>query len=444
MVSVGMSLFFSTEQSEHIFQVSEKGYREYSTTNSLIDDLTSIHLTVVTLIRQKDMNQLEHQVEKFNKQRNEYAQKIASFFPSDKNLYEKYAVYNKQLEKNLTEFILMGKSSQATDFFILDLNKSFDEVANLLEKIQKRTNEHIISSLIQAKQDQKNSNFLIELIALCLVIFFLIFGIFISKRIKKNLNEALQNINATGITLEKSSSALGESSNQLSNSAVSSASSLEQTVASLEEVSSLVERNSEGAQRCAEISDRSLNLVNTGKLSIDELIVSIKAMQASSKKIEEIVNVIEDISFQTNLLALNAAVEAARAGEQGKGFAVVAEAVRSLAQRASISAKEISQLIHVASKDTENSSQLAIKGSGLFTDVLDSISKLNHIARDISEGSKDQSMGVKQISQVLNHLDTISQNNSKEAVETANTAQELSNQTKLLTESLNALSKLAG
>ncbi|MCB0369569.1 MAG: hypothetical protein KDD45_09020, partial [Bdellovibrionales bacterium] len=162
-------------------------------------------------------------------------------------------------------------------------------------------------------------------------------------------------INTTGSTLAKSTQLLESTSNELSSSAVNSASSLEESVATLEEISSIVERNSEGAQKGAAIAEDSLKLVNSGKGSIDSLMGSISDLDQSSKKVINIISVIDDISFQTNLLALNAAVEAARAGEHGKGFAVVAEAVRSLAQRSSIAAKEIAELISESTVNTEQS-----------------------------------------------------------------------------------------
>lgn len=171
---------------------------------------------------------------------------------------------------------------------------------------------------------------------------------------------------------------------------------------------------------------------------------SIGNMNESSKKINEIIGMIEDISFQTNLLALNAAVEAARASEQGKGFAVVADAVRSLAAKSSVAAKEISSLISESSRNTQESLTRADQGRKLFTQILDSVQKLSVITKEIADGSKEQSQGVRQISQTLIHLDTVSQTNAKNAMEFTGTADQLSADTQSLTSSMVELSKLAG
>lgn len=442
-VSFITSLLTSTQMTI-IVSTTETGSNEYAQATALIDSLTNIHLSVVALIGQKDIDLLEKQVEEFKNQRENFKTKISSCSNCPKELHDKYNNYNLLLEKVLNEFILVGKASQATDFFISNLSDSFIEISTILKKLQNDIQNNLLQTLNNSKDHQADVTKLIIVVAMIFVIVSLVIGLFISKNIKSRLLSTIKTITSAGDTLVKSSDVLGSASTELSNSAISSASSLEETVASLEEVSSIVERNSQGAQKSAEISQDSLNLVTTGKKSIDELMLSIQNMEQSSKKIIDIVAVIDDISFQTNLLALNAAVEAARAGEQGKGFAVVADAVRSLAQRSSVAAKEIAELINTSTSNTEKSLAQATNGSQLFSEIMTIISNLNQIVKEIAEGSKEQSIGIKQISQELNHLDMLSQNNSKEAIETSNTAQELSTQTKILTLSISDLSKLAG
>lgn len=442
-VSFITSLLTSTQMTK-IVSTTETGSNEYAQATALIDSLTSIHLSVVALIGQKDIDLLEKQVEEFKNQRESFKTKISSCVNCPKELQDKYNNYNLLLEKVLNDFILVGKASQATDFFISNLSNSFIEISTILKKLQNDIQNNLLQTLNNSKDHQADVTKLIIVVAMIFVIVSLVIGLFISKNIKSRLLSTIKTITSAGDTLVKSSDVLGTSSTELSNSAISSASSLEETVASLEEISSIVERNSQGAQKSAEISQDSLNLVTTGKKSIDELMLSIQNMEQSSKKIIDIVAVIDDISFQTNLLALNAAVEAARAGEQGKGFAVVADAVRSLAQRSSVAAKEIAELINTSTSNTEKSLAQATNGSQLFSEITTIISNLNQIVKEIAEGSKEQSIGIKQISQELNHLDMLSQNNSKEAIETSNTAQELSTQTKILTLSISDLSKLAG
>ena len=145
----------------------------------------------------------------------------------------------------------------------------------------------------------------------------------------------------------------------------------------------------------------------------------------SSKKIEEIITVIDDIAFQTNLLALNASVEAARAGEQGKGFAVVAEAVRALAQRSATSAKEISGLIKDSVHKIEDGHQVVQSSGTTLSEIVVQIEKLTALNIEISTASNEQSQGVSSINMSINDLDRVTQNNAQAASECATAAEEL-------------------
>jgi methyl-accepting chemotaxis protein len=152
----------------------------------------------------------------------------------------------------------------------------------------------------------------------------------------------------------------------------------------------------------------------------------------SSKKIEDIINVIDDIAFQTNLLALNAAVEAARAGEQGKGFAVVAEAVRALAQRSAVAAKDISSLIKENVSKSDQGAEIANASDKVFKSILESVRKVAELNSEIATGSQEQANGIQQISQAMSQLDQASQGNAASAEEVASSSEEMSAQARIL------------
>ncbi|MDQ3232958.1 MAG: methyl-accepting chemotaxis protein, partial [Pseudobdellovibrionaceae bacterium] len=161
---------------------------------------------------------------------------------------------------------------------------------------------------------------------------------------------------------------------------------------------------------------------------VQSLIGAISEINHSSKKIEEIITVIDEIAFQTNLLALNAAVEAARAGEQGKGFAVVAEAVRSLAQRSGTAAKEITGLIRVNVDKIDRGTKIADRSGQVLQNILSSVRKVADLNNEIAAASREQSSGLSQISKAMNEIDQATQRNAAASEEVAASSEEMSAQ----------------
>ncbi|MFM6927650.1 MAG: methyl-accepting chemotaxis protein [Bdellovibrio sp.] len=265
---------------------------------------------------------------------------------------------------------------------------------------------------------------------------FAIFGIllWIATRVSSSVSSIADRLSTAGSNVASSVEQLNEAGNSLSQSSTEAAASLEETVAALEEMSSMVQMNSDNAKQAAALSISSRESAETGENEIKSLIASMTEISRSSKKIEEIISVIDDIAFQTNLLALNAAVEAARAGEQGKGFAVVAEAVRSLAQRSASSAKDISSLIKDSVSQIDRGSKIADKSGAVLSNIVNSIKKVSDLNNEIAAASSEQTTGIQQISKAMNQLDQASQSNAASAEEIAATSGEINN---LATTSLN-------
>ncbi|KHD87841.1 MAG: chemotaxis protein [Bdellovibrio sp. ArHS] len=258
-----------------------------------------------------------------------------------------------------------------------------------------------------------------------LVIFGLI--VWMSSRIANSVSSIADRLTTAASQVATSVEQLNEAGNSLSQSSTEAAASLEETVASLEEMTSMVKMNSDNAKQAAALSASSRESAESGEKEIQNLIRSMTQISESSKKIEEIIHVIDDIAFQTNLLALNAAVEAARAGEQGKGFAVVAEAVRALAQRSAASAKDISSLIKDSVSQIEAGSQIADNSGTVLTNIVNSIKKVSDLNIEIATASAEQTTGIQQISKAMNQLDQASQSNAASAEEIAATSGEISN-----------------
>jgi methyl-accepting chemotaxis protein len=264
-------------------------------------------------------------------------------------------------------------------------------------------------------------------------VFVLLIAVMVMARLISN------SVSVLAAKLQKSGDQVSSALNQLtiagqslSESSSSSAASLEETVAALEEMTSMVKMNSDNAKQAASLSATSSESAVRGEKEMEELISSMNEISKSSKQIEEIINVIDDIAFQTNLLALNAAVEAARAGEQGKGFAVVAEAVRTLAQRSASAAKDITGLIKESVDKIERGTQKADKSGEVLKTIVTSVKKVSDLNNEIAAASEEQSTGIQQISKAMNQLDQSVQSNAASSEEIAGTSEEINGQAQIM------------
>ena len=201
------------------------------------------------------------------------------------------------------------------------------------------------------------------------------------------------------------------------------ASSLEETASSMEEITSTVKQNASNALLASELASTASAVAQRGGAVVSQVVETMGAINASSKKIVDIIGVIDGIAFQTNILALNAAVEAARAGEQGRGFAVVASEVRSLAQRSAAAAKEIKELIDNSVSKVDAGSTLVNQAGSTMDEVVASVQRVTEIIAGISSASQEQSAGVEQIQQAISQMDNVTQQNAA-LVEQASAAAE--------------------
>ncbi len=190
------------------------------------------------------------------------------------------------------------------------------------------------------------------------------------------------------------------------------ASSLEETAASIEEMTATVNQNASNASQANEVASSAAQVARRGGEAVDEVVKKMENIQASSRKISDIIGVIDSIAFQTNILALNAAVEAARAGEQGRGFAVVAGEVRSLAQRSAEAAKEIKHLITDSVSRVDEGARLAGDAGKTMTEVVASVNRVSQIIGEIASATKEQSSGIAQVNTAVGDLDKVTQQNA--------------------------------
>ncbi|MFA9274789.1 MAG: methyl-accepting chemotaxis protein [Candidatus Aquirickettsiella gammari] len=205
------------------------------------------------------------------------------------------------------------------------------------------------------------------------------------------------------------------------------ASSLEETASSMEEITATVRHNSENARQANVLSQTATSIAEKGGSVVSEVVSTMTSINESSKKIVDIISVIDGIAFQTNILALNAAVEAARAGEQGRGFAVVASEVRSLAQRSASAAKEIKELINDSVEKVGQGTRLVDSAGTTMQEVVESVKRVSDIISEITAAGQEQSSGIDQINQAIMQMDNVTQQNAalvEEAAAAAATMQE--------------------
>ncbi|MCC8628950.1 methyl-accepting chemotaxis protein [Xanthomonas vesicatoria] len=237
-------------------------------------------------------------------------------------------------------------------------------------------------------------------------------------------------------TLSTAAGEIVRSNDDLSRRTEQQAAALEETASSMEEMTSIVRQNAEGARQANTLASGAADTARRGGELVDGVVNTMTQIQTSSRKIGEIITVIDGIAFQTNILALNAAVEAARAGEQGRGFAVVASEVRSLAQRCTTAAKEIRDLIaESVAKVGQGAEQVEVAGQTM-QELLVSVKEVNQIMGNIAAASSEQSAGIEQINQSIIQMDSATQQNASLVDTMAASARSLENQATLLVRSV--------
>jgi methyl-accepting chemotaxis protein len=190
------------------------------------------------------------------------------------------------------------------------------------------------------------------------------------------------------------------------------ASSLEETASAMEELTSTVQQNADNAKQANQLANTASEISKKGGAVVSQVVNTMKDIDESSKKIVDIISVIDSIAFQTNILSLNAAVEAARAGEQGRGFAVVASEVRNLAQKSAAAAKEIKQLISNSVEKVQVGVVLVDEAGNTMSKVVDSIKRVTDIMDEISSASQEQALGIEQVNKAITQMDEVTQQNA--------------------------------
>ncbi len=248
------------------------------------------------------------------------------------------------------------------------------------------------------------------------------------ENMRARLASVVSNVRQGSESVATASAEIAQGNNDLSARTEQQASALEETAASMEELGSTVKQNADAARQANQLAQSASTVAVQGGEVVAQVVDTMKGINEASRKIADIISVIDGIAFQTNILALNAAVEAARAGEQGRGFAVVASEVRSLAGRSAEAAKEIKSLIGASVERVEQGTALVDKAGATMTEVVGSIRRVTDIMGEISAASSEQSLGVQQVGEAVTQMDQATQQNAALVEEMAAAASSLKSQ----------------
>ena len=262
-------------------------------------------------------------------------------------------------------------------------------------------------------------------------------------RMQQALTTIVGSVRGNADSVSTASAEIAQGNNDLSSRTEQQASALEETASSMEQLGATVRQNADNARQANQLALSASTVAVRGGEVVGLVVETMKGINDSSRKISDIIQVIDGIAFQTNILALNAAVEAARAGEQGRGFAVVASEVRSLAGRSADAAKEIKSLINASVERVEQGSALVDQAGATMDEVVGSIRRVTDIMGEISAASNEQSLGVSQIGEAVTQLDQVTQQNAALVEEMAAAASSLKSQAQDLVQTVSVF-KLSG
>jgi methyl-accepting chemotaxis protein len=317
-------------------------------------------------------------------------------------------------------------SKRERDSLIADgINKIAPEFTATIAEVSRSVHDYQQEIEVAARASQQRNEILVFSIAVVGLLFGLTAAWVVTRGVTRPIRAIALHLASESEKTQESATQVAQAALTMADGASQQAASLEETSSALHEIASMTSRNSENAQNAKRLAQEARQTADAGATDVEQMKVSMGAIQASSNEISKIIKTIDEIAFQTNILALNAAVEAARAGEAGLGFAVVADEVRSLAQRCAAAARETSDKISDSAEKSTQGARVSEKVAANLSAIGERIRRLDEMVAEIAQASHEQSKGITQVGESVNGIDKITQSNAALSQQSSASAEEL-------------------
>jgi len=436
LIAGGVALTKMSSMDDATKQLVNQSMANTTTLSSIVSDIKQYRITTLRFVLTKNSDTRENERAEMQTITQDIAQRYQDYRNSakiqeDKDNIQQLNTYwlHYLLDANVVLSAAQSNNAAALAKALQDANGSWDPLHNQNDKMLDWNKKRAETLAVAAEDAHTQAVQMLVIILSLAVIIGAILAVSITRTVVSSmsaLSEVLERVTASSNSIASSTQELASGNEDLARRTSAQAASLEETASSMEEITSLVQQSVARSKEANTLASNARTVAVTGGDVVQSAVKSMHEIEDGSKKIAEIISVIDDIAFQTNLLALNAAVEAARVGEQGRGFAVVASEVRSLAGRSATAAKEIKQLVQDSVLKVAEGTTLVNKSGEELKQIVASVENVALIVAEITASAQEQETGIQQVNKAVIQIDEITQQNAALVEEAAAASESLS------------------